>query len=348
MPRPNTGPRLKYLKKRDCYYIVWSEGGRSRERSTSTRDREQAEKALGEFILEQQAKNYNGPSDPDETLITIILDEYATAHENEPSAARNGYAIDALTPFWQDKMVSEVHEKSCRDYCDKRNKKGVVASTARRELVVLRSAINFAVKSKRLATGVNFWLPEEPEPLDIWLTRWEVARMVREARRKGFRARKHLPFFILLAVYTGRRREAILGLRWTNIDLVHGTIDFRRPGEAETTKRRGKIMAHRKLLGHLRRLKAKINPGEMDYVVAWGGDLIKDVKRSFAVAVKAAKLGKRVTPHTLKHTAATWMAQNGVPMFDASDFLQTSPKTLEKVYAHHDPKHHAKALKAWG
>jgi hypothetical protein len=51
MPRHNSGPRLRFLEKRNCYYIVWTEGGRSRERSTRTTDRRKAEEALGEFLI---------------------------------------------------------------------------------------------------------------------------------------------------------------------------------------------------------------------------------------------------------------------------------------------------------
>lgn len=47
MPRRNQGPKLRWLAKRGCYYIAWTEGGRSRERSTGASDREKAEKSSG-------------------------------------------------------------------------------------------------------------------------------------------------------------------------------------------------------------------------------------------------------------------------------------------------------------
>lgn len=50
MPRRNSGPRLRFLTKRGCYYIVWTEYGRSRERSTGTANRQVAEIALSEFL----------------------------------------------------------------------------------------------------------------------------------------------------------------------------------------------------------------------------------------------------------------------------------------------------------
>ena len=38
MARRSIGPRLRFLKKRGAYYIVWTEGGRTRERSTARTD----------------------------------------------------------------------------------------------------------------------------------------------------------------------------------------------------------------------------------------------------------------------------------------------------------------------
>jgi integrase len=70
---------------------------------------------------------------------------------------------------------------------------------------------------------------------------------------KAPKARGHLPLFMLLAVYTGRRKEAILGLRWANVDLVNRIIDFRRKGQPEKkNKKRGVCSIYDGLLGHLR------------------------------------------------------------------------------------------------
>jgi hypothetical protein len=38
-------------------------------------------------------------------------------------------------------------------------------------------------------------------------------------------------------------------------------------------------------------------------------------------------------------TAATWLMQNGAPMWDAAGFLGMSEKTLRDVYGHHHPEH---------
>src|SRR5262249_4201014 len=64
MPRRNEGPRLRWLDKRQCFYITWTERGRSRERSTGTADREQAEIRFAEWL--QTRKRTAGPSDPND------------------------------------------------------------------------------------------------------------------------------------------------------------------------------------------------------------------------------------------------------------------------------------------
>jgi len=133
MPRPNTGPRFFVDEKRGgFYYIAWTEGGRSRIRSTATRDRREAEKVFGEFLLARVKKS--GPCDPAETLVTGVLDDYAEAKADSPAAARIGYAMTVLSHFWEGKTVADVHDGSCSQYAKQRRKS---SGTVRRELTVL-------------------------------------------------------------------------------------------------------------------------------------------------------------------------------------------------------------------
>lgn len=41
-----------------------------------------------------------------------------------------------------------------------------------------------------------------------------------------------------------------------------------------------------------------------------------------------------MTPHTLRHTAATWLAINKVPIWDAASYVGMSVQTHTNVYAH--------------
>ena len=49
--------------------------------------------------------------------------------------------------------------------------------------------------------------------------------------------------------------------------------------------------------------------------------------------------GGKIVPHTLRHTAATWLMQRGVPIWQAAGYLGMSVEMLDRVYGHHSPDH---------
>jgi integrase len=303
MPRRNSGPRLRFLGKRGCYYITWTERHRSRERSTGTADRRQAEIALAEFIHVRTREA--GPRGPTETLVTDLLADYA--EERGPKTAapwRIGAAIAPLTTFWQGRTVAEVTRQTCARYVAVRARSN---GTARRELGVLRAAINHAHAEGRLTRTVIVHLPDSAEPRDRWLTRTEAAALLRAAIHEP-RVRLYLPLFILMALYCGARKEAILALRWSQVDLIAGRIDFNAPDARRTNKRRSRIPIPSKRLAHLRR--ARPRGTDLGFVINDSGARLRDVKRGFTTACRRAEL-VGVSPHVLRHTCATWLMRRG-------------------------------------
>jgi integrase len=328
MSRRNQGPRLRWLAKRRCFYIAWTEHGRSRERSTGTACREQAEIVFGDWM--QRRGHRAGPSDPSSVLVTDLLVEYQDQRAPKVAApARIAYAVLALTDFFEGNSVGEVTPQTCGRYVEKR---GRSAGTARRELGVLCAAINFAFRSGRITRPVAVDLPDRPESRDRWLTPQEVARLIRAARTP--QGRLYMPLFVLIGLYTGRRKEAILSLRWPQVNLDAKTINFEVSGRRRTNKRRGLIKIPDRLLLHLRR--ARRRGTEMGYVLHINGERIGDIKKGFAAACQRAGL-PGVTPHVLRHTCATWLMQRGTELWEASGFLSMSMETLQRVYAHHHP-----------
>lgn len=338
MPRRNNGARLRYLEKRNCYYIVWSEGGRSRERSTGTQDSAEAQIALAEFIRSRE--KHTGPRDPSEILVTDILADYAAEQGPTTRAPwRIAAAVRPLVEFWQGRTCIEVTRETCRRYEKERNKS---SGTIRRELGVLRAAINHGYKEGRITRTIAVQLPRSAPPRERWLQRGEVAKLLIAALKER-RVRLHLPLFILLGVYTGHRKEALLSLRWHQVDFARGFINFNLPTEIRTNKRKAHIPIPRKLLTHLRR--ARLRGSELGFVIHENGNRVKDIKRGFATACRRAGL-QGVTPHTLRHTCATWLMIGGVPAWDAASFLGMSPETLQRVYGHHHPDYLSSATRA--
>jgi integrase len=319
---------LRWLAKRRTYYITWTERGRSRERSTGTAEREQAEIVFAEWM--QRRGRRAGPSDPASVLVTDLLNEYQEQRGPKVSApGRIAYAVLALTDFFEGNSVADVTPQACGRYVERR---GRSVGTARRELGVLRAAINYAHRAGRITRQVAVELPERPEPRDRWLTRIEVARLLKASCTP--QGRLYMPLFILLGVYTGRRKEAILSLRWPQVSLQTKTINFEISGRRRTNKRRGVVPIPPRLLPHLKR--AWKRGSEMGYVLHIDGKRIGDIKKGFAAACQRAGLTD-VTPHTLRHTAATWLMQKGTDPWQAAGFLSMSMETLQRVYGHHHP-----------
>jgi integrase len=147
--------------------------------------------------------------------------------------------------------------------------------------------------------------------------------------------------FMLVALYTGSRAQVIAQAALQReigrpyVDLERGIL-YRRPeGEKETKKRRPAIPLPTELLAHLRRWKRN----GARYIVEWNGRPVRWINEVFTAAVKDAGLEGVVTPHTLRHTAATWYMQSGVDMWTAAGFLGMTAETLERVYGHHHPGH---------
>lgn len=339
MARRNQGPKLRWLNKRGGYYICWTERGRSRERSTGTADRETAQVALAEFL--QQRDRRTGPRDPAQVLVTDVLTDYARERGPKVTAPDvMGRSILPLTQFWEGMVVADVTPQACEEYQRQRAR---AKGTMRREIGVLRTAINWAHKNGRLTRTVPVALPEGGEPRERFLTRAEAAKLIRGSRTK--KARLYLPLFILLGLYTGRRKEAILSLRWPQVDLDAGLIDFEIAGRARTKKRRGKVRIPARLLPHLRR--AHRRGSELGYVLHVNGGRLRNVKKGFAAACERAGLTD-VIPHTLRHTAATWLMQKGTPIWEAAGFLAMRQETLERTYGHHHPDYQRAAAEAIG
>ena len=177
-------------------------------------------------------------------------------------------------------------------------------------------------------------LPDKSTPRERWLTRNEAARLLWAAWRlrqqwKGERSdratAKHVARFIIAGLHTGTRAGAICGaaLRPTIghgwIDAEHG-IFYRQPaGKKQSKKRQPSIRMPPRFLVHVRRwMRLKL---ARNFLIEWEGEPVKRINKAFRTAVRAAGLGKDVSPHTLRHTAITWQAQLAVPVHEICGFF---------------------------
>ena len=164
---------------------------------------------------------------------------------------------------------------------------------------------------------------------------------------------RHIARFILLALYTGTRLDAVLGASFVKtpgmgwIDLEKGIFHRLREGKTETNKRQPPARIPDRLLHHLRRWH-RLGISKRA-VIEWNGKPITtSVKTGFGRVVREAGLDKHVTPHTLRYTAATWLMNAGHDAYQVSGFLGMSPKILDSTYAKHHPDYQREMKGAFG
>jgi integrase len=123
-----------------------------------------------------------------------------------------------------------------------------------------------------------------------------------------------------------------------------GVFYRRAQGAPATKKRQPPVRLSDRLLAHLRRWQ-RLGIAERA-VVEWNGKPVRSVRKAFAAAVKAGGLDDRITPHVLRHTAATWAMQQGGDVWQIAGFLGLTVETLERVYGHHHPDYQRDAADA--
>lgn len=211
-------------------------------------------------------------------------------------------------------------------YARKREADGRSGSTIATDLITLRSAVTYCRKQRMTEQEILFEMPvRRSPPRDRWLTKDECRRLI-----DGCLA-PHLRMFVLIALMTGARREAVLDLTWDRVDMEARRIDF---GPGNGNKRRAVVPVNDALFAALKEAHGvRTSP----HVVEFGGHRITDVRTGLRAACKRAGISPTVKPHELRHTAATHLAMSGTPIREACRLLGMTEATFEKVYGKHHP-----------
>lgn len=360
MPRDSKPPRLwwrkprKAAKGRSAEKGVWVVLANGRQHSTGCgkSDRKGAERALAEWITtaHRAPRKQRAISEiPIADVLNIYLQDVVP---KIATAVKASGRIERLIDWWGGMMLEDVTGTKCREFTSTKTD-----GAARRELQDLQAAINHHHREGLHREEVLVTLPPAGEPRERWLTRQEVAKLLRiclhtpeiqEGQATDKRPLRHLARFILFALYTGSRPGDVCSASFkvasdrSVIDMEAGMF-YRKPsGKRATKKRQPTIPLPKRLMAHLRRWQAL----DADYVVEFDGGGVKRIKTAFRRLLEKAKLEPGIVPYTLRHTCATWMMQRATPTWQVAGYLGTSEAMIIKHYAHHHPEHQRAAAES--
>lgn len=349
-----------YLKRtgNGTYYVHWTEDRVGKRVSTRTKDLADAKAFFAQWMLMER----NAPAEGAAVTVADCWLVYDRHHVQKNVMARKKaeYYWTLLEPVFGVTLVSALSQEAIDAYVNKRERDGVKPSTIRNELGYMVAAINYCTTkphkliepsmAKDVIDGLT--LPPPGEPRDRWLRTPEIQALLDAATYM----RKRLPSpgadhdrlsrgerFLWIALETAARKEAILDLTWDRVDFETGTIHFNVPERKITKKRRASVPMSTALRPVLERAYRERQ-----------GDLVMDNKGAVWATVQSAAIyaglapeqkigsGRKpkatgISPHVLRHTAATHMARRGVALWIIASILGNTLAVVEKVYAKWQP-----------
>lgn len=360
--RRTSVPSLR-LADNGFWYVHWSEGRRSKRESLGTQEEDEARTRFAQWLLlDVGHKSGIGASVVEYTVEDAwqVYDEkhVQTGKVMPAGRATIGYAWKNLAGHFGPLLVEAVTQDVVDDYAEKRAAgrigrigRRAAPATIRREVATLVAALNYCAtgKGKLYPKAIleEFRLPSDSPPRDRWLRMPEMQRLLTAAEemRRGPKLSRG-ERFLWLALFTAARKEAILDLTWDRVDFDTNTIHLNVPGRRLTKKRRADVTIAKQLRPVLERAHAE---RENDLVLGSKADVWATVQY---IAIRAgfsdqkvkrgeSPKGTGISPHVLRHTAATHMARNGVPLWKIAKILGNSLVMVEKVYAKWVPENPA-------
>lgn len=273
---------------------------------------------------------------PSDSFSTFIDTYYLTAARDHKGKHRLRWTIDFWKSKFGDTPVSDITKRSLSRHVEARRADGKSNGTINREISILSSAINYAIKRwdwniANPAAGLHL---KTSEGRLRWLSQDEYRRLLAAALSSDA---PHLYDFIQLAVHTGMRRTELLQLERSRIDLLEKRVLLE--GRHCKSGRRRIIPLNAYAIDAIRRRLDWNNVHGLEgsnLFLQRNGKPVVQINTAFTNAVqKAGLVDFRL--HDLRHTFASWLVGQSVTLPEVRDLLGHSSVKQTERYAHLAP-----------
>ena len=341
------------VRKRDgirTYYIDFRDQQGRRVRELAGTTRKQARDLLTRRLGEVRADTYVNPRDVDRER-GPTFEEFAKRFlEEHPGRRRSDHyptMVKRIVPYFEGRPIREITRSDLdrfriRLMTEKVERLGrPLSATSVVKLLrtlhrIFKMAVRWGVIDVNPATDLE--KPSIPRPKTRFLTYEEFEAL--EAA-----APDELRPMLRMAVATGMRLKEVVGLRWSDVDRNAGVLHV-----SEDSKTGRRIIPLSETVqgvldGLVRHLRSP-----MVFVDDEGKDYTSERRRN-RITVATSKAMRtagieNASFHTLRHTAAAWMVQDGVSLYEVQHVLGHSTPVMTQRYAHLQPDHLRRAVGA--
>ena len=343
--------------------VVSDERGQPKRRTVSAKTKEGARQGLKRLVEDHERLAAEGlpPIDKNVT-VGQLLDRWhkvIVATRRETTAINYRYVIDKhlvgfILPQGKAlgaKRLSLLTFADVDALLEAKREAGLAPSTRRLIRSLLVQAINQAIKWRIVTRN------EAAMSTPVSIKRAEGRSMTAAQAKRLMKSLEDAPLgsLFMLMLMTGVRRGEALGLRWEDVDLKKGVISIRqqmqridgelKATEVKTEKSRRSINLPKSMVEELKAHKSAQAKSRLETAVWHETGFVftstvgtpldpRNVAKRFTSVCRKAKIGKW-HPHELRHTAASLMLANGIPLQVVSDILgHASIRITSDVYGH--------------
>jgi integrase/recombinase XerD len=281
----------------------------------------------------------------DEDILCIFLD-YLSVEKGLSQNTVHSYSLDLRKLFlffrkekiaWlkakEEDLIQFIHHQS-RAKLSPRSLARLVSST--------RSFYRFLVLDGLIAKSpaTNLSTPKLWFDLPKFLTEEEVEKLLAQPKKKNNKGRRDRAMLELLYA-TGLRVSELVSLKLKDLNLEQGYVLCRGKGGKERIVPFGHS-AQETLREYLRMVRPELLKKDDPslFLSTWGRALTRQgfwkILREYGIQ---AELGKKISPHVLRHSFATHLLERGADLRSVQLMLGHSQITTTQIYTHVSRKH---------
>lgn len=301
------------------------------------------------------------------------LDIYqASGKPKKPGTIRiRTHEIQRLLDYFAKLKLKDINRKTYQDALNKLKERGFAENTLdgahRTGRMIFKKAVELEIIKKDPTefayvpkTVKSIEELEKEEDIPNYLEKEELSIFLKTAKEKGLD--RDYPLFMLLS-YTGMRAGELCALKWKDIDFIEGTLKITKTyynptnnikkyqlvaPKTNTSKRiididptvLAVLDEHRSLQKKVR-MRYRDTYHDEDFVFAkmdnYPGypEIIKTIQNRMRRLLKIADLNPDLTPHSLRHTHTSLLAEAGVSLPEIMERLgHKDDDTTKHVYLH--------------